>query len=101
MYLVKAYWPRPLLKVEVKNTSILDGEEVIQIYSRNPVKSLIAYKRVFIPAGETITVEMPVTLEFLKRWDSMEKKYVLRPGRYEFMVGNSSLDDRLSLWLDF
>ena len=99
------------LIVNIKNTSLFDGEEVIQVYSRTlnpaprtpnpephtPSKSLIGFKRVFIPAGKTIAVKTPLSIDFMKRWDIEKQEYVLCPGQYEFLIGASSEDIRVEL----
>ncbi|NQT76905.1 MAG: glycoside hydrolase family 3 C-terminal domain-containing protein [Bacteroidetes bacterium] len=92
------------LIINVKNTSLIDGEEVIQIYSRypssgtrHPIKSLIGFKRILIPAGKTIEVKIPLSIDFMKQWDVEKQEYVLYPGEYEFLIGASSEDIRIEL----
>ena len=54
------------LLVTLKNTSQRDGEEVVQVYlKRNndeegPARSLRGFKRVFVKAGQTVQVEVPI-----------------------------------------
>ena len=100
-----------ILRIEIKNTSLFDGEEVIQIYSRTPnpepqtsnpkprtpFKSLIGFKRVFVPSGQTVEVKIPLSIDFMKRWDVEKQEYVLYPGPYEFLIGASSEDIRVEL----
>ena len=93
-----------MLIVNVKNTSLIDGEEVIQIYSRTPhpvprtpFKSLVGFKRVFVPAGKIVEVIIPLSIDFMKRWDIEKQEYVLYPGQYEFLIGASSEDIRIEL----
>lgn len=95
------------IRVKIKNTSPLDGEEVVQIYVRSPVtghrspeKSLLGFKRVNIPAGESIQLNIPLDIEFMKRWDEEKQEYVLIPGEYEFLIGASSDDIRIELSVD-
>ena len=63
-------------KVNVKNTGKYDGAEVIQVYVRKvddaegPIKSLRAFRRVPLKAGETCVVSidlLPTTLSSLIR----------------------------------
>jgi beta-glucosidase len=95
------------IRVKIKNTGLLDGEEVIQIYSRylepgsrNPLKTLVGFKRIFIPAGESVDVNIPLDIEFMKRWDEEKQEYVFLSGKYEFMIGASSDDIRIELSAD-
>lgn len=94
------------ITVNVTNTSNRDGEEVVQVYLRRkndpegPEKTLRAFKRVFIPAGESISVEMELSGKQLDWWD--EKSNTIRPcaGEYEVMIGGSSANEQLkSLFL--
>lgn len=85
--------------INIKNTGSFDGEEVIQIYvnkpqlhSRNPIKSLCGFKRVFVKAGESIQVSVTVDKTNLKAWDIKSKDYILTQGNYEFQIGFSSVD---------
>ena len=90
-----------LLNLQVKNTGKLDGDEVVQVYIRNlqdpagPLKSLRAYERISVKAGETQTVELilaPSAFEFFN--PSTEKMEVLS-GEYEILYGGSSDDNNL------
>lgn len=90
-----------IVSVEVKNISNIDGEEVVQLYIRDnissytrPVKELKGYKRVFIKAGETQTVDIPITAESLAMYDK-EFNFIVEPGEFTIMTGNSSSDKAL------
>ncbi len=87
--------------VEVKNVSNIDGEEVVQLYVRDnissytrPVKELKGYKRVFVKAGETRTVEILISAESLAMYDR-DFNFVVEPGEFTIMTGNSSADKAL------
>ena len=85
-----------IFQIPVTNTSKLDGEEVVQLYIRDlyssatrPVKELKAYERVFIKAGETITVSFELTAESFAFYNrSMD--YIVEPGVFRIMIGPSS-----------
>lgn len=55
------------ITVPVTNTGSRDGEEVVQVYLKKngetdgPIKTLRAFKRVRIPAGKTVKVELELT----------------------------------------
>ena len=83
-------------EVNVKNTGKYDGAEVIQVYVRKvddaegPIKSLRAFRRVPLKAGETCVVSidlLPTTFEF---FDPTTNTMRIMPGKYEIMYGNSS-----------
>ena len=91
-----------LVGVTVKNTSSIDGEEVVQLYIRDnissftrPVKELKGYKRVFVKAGEAKTVNIPVTAESLAMYDA-DYNFVVEPGDFTIMTGNSSSNKALN-----
>ncbi|WP_452224025.1 glycoside hydrolase family 3 N-terminal domain-containing protein [Lacinutrix chionoecetis] len=89
------------VSVKVTNKSDMDGEEVVQLYIRDdlssytrPIKELKGYKRVFVKAGETQTVTIPVSAESLAMYDR-DFNFVVEPGTFTIMTGNSSADKAL------
>jgi beta-glucosidase len=87
--------------VDVKNTGKREGTEVVQLYIRDvvssvtrPVKELKGFKKVRLQPGESTTVEFDVTPELLKFYD-VNMKYVVEPGDFELMAGNSSRNEDL------
>jgi beta-glucosidase len=89
------------LQVEVANIGKMAGEEVVQMYFRDkvssvtrPVKELKGFQRIALAAGERRTVTFDITPEHLAFYD-IEMNYVVEPGEFEIMVGNSSRDEDL------
>ena len=89
------------ISVNVKNDSDIDGEEVIQLYFRDsyssvtrPVKELVRYDRVFIKAGESVSVNFDVKIKDLAFYD-INMNYCVEEGEFEFMVGGTSDNKRL------
>ena len=94
--------------VEVANTGKRDGSETVQLYIRNlqdpdgPLKSLRAFQRVNVQAGQTTTVTLSLDRKSFEFWDPETNTMRVKPGRYDILVGNSSADKdlrRLSLSL--
>ncbi len=89
------------LSVTVTNSGKRDGEEVVQVYIRNtadtegPLKTLRAYKRVALKAGESSTVTIDLPRESFEGWDVKTNTMRVVPGKYEVMVGNSSAAQNL------
>ena len=89
------------VSVTVKNTGKTDGTEVVQVYMRNiadtegPLKTLRAYQRVDLKAGESKTVDIDFPRERFEGWDAKTNTIRVVPGRYELMVGSSSADKDL------
>ncbi len=86
------------VSVTVKNAGKMDGEEVVQVYLRNtadaegPIKTLRAYKRIMLKAGEKQTVEIDFPRSSFECWDASTNTMRVMSGTYEIMVGNSSDD---------
>jgi beta-glucosidase len=87
--------------LEVTNTGDRAGAEVAQMYIRDtvssvtrPVKELKGFQKLWLQPGETKTVALDITSESLAFYD-INMKYVVEPGDFEIMVGNSSRDEDL------
>ena len=82
--------------VRLTNTGTRDGEEVVQLYVSKkkdvggPIRTLRGYKRVFVPAGKTVKVEIPLTDETFLAWSEAEGDMVPKHGRWELLYGGSS-----------
>ena len=92
-----------IVSVLVTNTGSRDGEEVVQLYVAypgsavvRPIKQLKGFKRVFIPAGKTITVDIALKAEDLAYWNVEKHAFIVEKGKVKIMVGSSSEDIRLS-----
>ena len=91
-----------IVTVDVKNTGERDGDEVVQVYIRRtadtegPKKTLKAFKRVTLNAGETKTVAIDMPRSSFEVWDAETSSMRPLPGRYEVMVGSSSRDEDLT-----
>ena len=89
------------VKVQVKNVGEREGTEVVQLYIRDlyssatrPVKELKDFVRVALKPGESKMVEFVVTPEKLAYFNR-DMKYGVEKGKFEIMVGSSSLDKNL------
>lgn len=80
----------------ITNTGKRDGDEVAQVYVKNPndklapLKSLAGFKRVHIRAGEseTVSFELPASAFYSFNDDTQEME--VRAGQYEIYYGKSS-----------
>jgi beta-glucosidase len=86
---------------DVTNTGRRAGTEVIQMYIRDlvssvtrPIKELKGFKKVSLQPGETKTVTLEITPDSLAFYD-VNMKFVVEPGEFEILVGNSSRDSDL------
>lgn len=89
------------LSFDLTNTGKRDGEEVAQVYVRNsndpegPLKSLQAFKRLFLKAGETKTVEMQLNSKAFRSFNDQTQEREVRPGTYQILYSGSSADTSL------
>lgn len=88
---------------QIRNTGQMDGNEVAQLYVKMPqlplplpMKQLKGFKRVHIKKGEFSKVKITVPKEELRYWAEEKESFVVPSGEYEFMIGGSSADIRLT-----
>ncbi|HEV7421590.1 MAG TPA: glycoside hydrolase family 3 C-terminal domain-containing protein [Mycobacterium sp.] len=89
--------------VDVRNVGAVDTSEVVQLYASHtrpaygkaaPQHQLVAFDKVYIPAGRTKTVRVTFPAAKLAIWDSHHDKMSVEEGTYRFNVGSSSNDIR-------
>lgn len=89
------------LSVSVRNSSPTDGKEVVQVYVRDlvssvvtPVQELKAFAKVMIPAGQEKKVQLDVPVQDLGLYNA-QMEYTVEPGQFELQVGTAS--DQIAL----
>lgn len=87
------------LSVNVANIGETDSEEVVQLYTRadhsrvkRPLKTLRAFHRIHVVAGESQTVHFTIPVKELAFWDVTRNQYCVESGTYTLMIGRSSAD---------
>ncbi|MBE7640942.1 beta-glucosidase BglX [Salegentibacter sp. BLCTC] len=80
----------------VTNTGNFDGEEVVQLYIHDkvrsitpPKKELKAFKKIRLKKGQSQEVSFKITAEDLKFYNA-NLEFVVEPGEFEFFVAGSS-----------
>lgn len=87
-----------VVTVEVANTGKRDGDEVVQVYikriadTEGPNKTLKAFKRVSLKAGEKKVISIDFKRGNFEGWDPEHNVMRVVAGKYQMMVGNSSRD---------
>ena len=87
--------------IPVTNTGSREGTEVVQLYVRKPddaagpIKTLRAFRRVTVPAGQTVEVTIPLDKETFLWWSEKDQDMVPVRGNYELLYGSSSADSAL------
>ncbi|TKC09445.1 glycoside hydrolase family 3 N-terminal domain-containing protein [Pedobacter frigoris] len=89
------------VKFTLKNKGTVAGDEVVQLYIRDEVSSVVSpdrqlkqFRRIHLAPSEERTVEFNLTADDLKLMDS-KMQWVVEPGDFSIMLGASSDDIRL------
>lgn len=84
------------ISVTVKNKGEIKGEEVVQLYIKDvvasvirPVKELKGFKKVMLNPGESMMIEFVLTDVELGFYNN-DGEFIAEPGEFEIMVGTNS-----------
>ena len=95
-----------IVRAVVTNTGKRAGTEVVQLYVRDKVSSVVAYdsvlrgfERISLEPGESKDVTFNLTLDDLSI-TGKDMVRVFEPGEFDIMLGSSSTDIRLSSTVD-
>ena len=90
------------ISLTLTNSGTRDGDEVVQLYIRDPiasltrpVKELKGFQRVHVKAKDSVKVTFSLAVNQLGFYDQ-HMRYVVEPGKIELMLGSSSADIRLN-----
>jgi len=84
------------LKLSINNNGNYDGNELVQVYikypdvERMPLKELKAFKKVFIPKGNSREIELSIPVNDLQKWDPATHGWKLYPGKYELLISKNA-----------
>ena len=89
------------ISLDVTNTGVVGGEEVVQLYISDivssvtrPVKQLKGFERIFIKPGETRTFNFKLPIEELALYN-IDMQRIVEPGIFKVMIGRSSSNIQL------
>jgi beta-glucosidase len=87
-----------LASVSVKNTSQVEGEEVIQLYISDPkdsvvrpIKELKGFQRLSFKPGESKEISFVIRPDMLAYYDYDKDENRVEPGKYTILIGSSSV----------
>ncbi len=89
------------MTIPVTNTGKRDGTEIVQLYIRDlsdkegPIKSLRAFQRVDVKAGQTSRASLVLTPKSFEFFDTETNTMRTKPGNYQILYGNSSRPEDL------
>jgi beta-glucosidase len=86
------------ISMTLKNVGNYDGEEVVQLYTRDmvgsvtrPVKELKGFQKIFLKKGETRTITFTLTSNDLAFY-TKDMTFKAEPGKFKVFVGTNSVD---------
>jgi len=84
------------VRAKVRNTGGRPGSDVVQVYGRRLDPSrperLVGFRRVEIPAGEVVDVDIDLPTSMLAERDTRRHAMVVRPGTYQLRVARDAVD---------
>jgi beta-glucosidase len=94
------------VSLEVTNTGLVAGAEVVQLYVGDkeasvlrPVRELKAFAKVFLKPGETKTVTLTLNARSFAFWSPEAGRWVVETGEFELSAGSSSRDLRTAVFV--
>ena len=91
------------ISATVSNSGNFDGEEIVQLYTHDlvrsitpPVKELKGFQKIILKKGESKTVNFELSIEDLKFYNA-SLEFVAEPGKFEVFIGKNSADDKLKV----
>ncbi|MBN1304496.1 MAG: glycoside hydrolase family 3 C-terminal domain-containing protein [Anaerolineales bacterium] len=92
----------PEVRLTLKNTGDVTGQEVVQLYVGDlaaslprPPRELKGFTKVALDPGESRQVSFSLDERAFAFYDPVKKSWVAEPGEFRIMVGSSSRDIRL------
>jgi beta-glucosidase len=90
--------------VTITNSGQYEGEEVVQLYIRDlvasvvrPVKELKQFQKISLKPGESKKVNFTITVKDLKFYDNT-LRYAAEPGEFKLFIGTNSNDVKEALF---
>ena len=91
-----------VVSLQVSNTGVRPGAEVVQLYVGDPqsslprpAKELKGFRKVVLQPGESQTLSFRLNNRAFAFYDPLRKDWLVEPGMFEILVGSSSADLRL------
>ncbi len=86
--------------VTISNTGAYDGEEVVQLYIRDmvgsvvrPVRELKGFQKIFLKKGESVQVRFSISADQLRFYDD-RLRFIYEPGDFKLFIGGNSHDTK-------
>ncbi|MDH4039131.1 MAG: glycoside hydrolase family 3 C-terminal domain-containing protein [Gammaproteobacteria bacterium] len=96
-------WSGLIVECEIRNVGAIAGWEVAQLYIHDvdrrvhrPRRELKGFDKLWLEPGETRTVRFDIGRRSFAYWDHVGHRWLVPAGKFEFEIGASSEDIRLS-----
>jgi len=96
---VKGSYPEITVSVDVTNTGMMKGKEVVQLYVgrkescvERAAKELRGFEKLELEPGETGTAEFALPVSAFSYFDEEKGEFVTEPGDYQIFIGKSVAD---------
>lgn len=96
---VKGSYPEIAVSVDVTNTGMMKGKEVVQLYVgrkescvERAAKELRGFEKLELEPGETGTAEFALPASAFSYFDEEKGEFVTEPGDYQIFIGKSVAD---------
>ncbi len=93
--------------IAVSNIGSVEGAEIVQVYVRDeksrlqrPEKELAAFEKVFLEPGETQHIRLALDKYAVGYYDTSIGRWVAEEGRFNILIGASSVDIRQTISFD-
>ena len=89
------------LNIPISNIGKMDGDEIIQVYLKRiddkegPTKTLRAFKRIFMKAGDNQIITVPLNYKSFEWFNPQTNTICTTPGEFEVLYGSSSRNEDL------
>jgi beta-glucosidase len=91
------------ISATVSNTGGFDGEEIVQLYTHDlvrsitpPMKELKGFQKISLKKGASETINFELSIEDLKFYNA-SLEFVAEPGKFDVFIGKNSADDKLKI----
>ncbi len=94
------------VSVDVTNTGSRDGNEIVEMYVNTPdaapslerpIKRLEGFQKVFLAAGQTTRVTLPIKIADLAFYNEADQRFEVDRGAYGIQISTSSADSDIQV----
>ncbi len=91
------------VNVDIKNTGVCTGKEVVQLYIKDiesslmrPLKELKGFRKIRLSPDEKKRISFTLNERSFSFYNPKQKQWIVEPGEFEILIGSSSRDIHLN-----